>query len=176
MEQGDAVVVPLITDALRGVTHSRFFESERGFQAEFLANLREALPAAGLPGDAIVEQEYQKRLKEHGIRRRPDIIIHVPTPPGGNRSQGNFAALALKLSAGVAKAREDFAGLDAILRTLDYPLGVFVNIASQKTHAEHYRGQFSDRIHCFAVWRNEGQVHVRHAYYRGTSLVEEAAE
>jgi hypothetical protein len=166
-------MVPMIVEALRGVTHPRFFDSERGFQAEFLANLRVALPNAGLLGDAIVEQEYQKRLKVHGIRRRPDIIIHVPTPPGGSRRQSNFVAFALKLAAGTAKARRDLEALDAILRALDYPFGVFVNIASQKTHADQYRGLFPDRIHCFAVWRNAGQVRVRHAYYRGTRLMEE---
>lgn len=167
-------MVRIIKDALHRVTPARFFESERGFQAEFLANLRATLPAARLPGDPIVEQEYQKRLKEHGIRLRPDIIIHVPTLPGGDRREGNFAAFALKLAAGTAKARMAFEALDAVLHALDYPLGVFVNIASQKTHAEQYRGQYPDRIHCFAVWRNEDQVHLRHAYYRGTSLVEEA--
>lgn len=167
-------MVRIITDALRGVTHARFYESERAFQAEFLAILRAALPAAGLPGDAIIEQEYQKRLKEHGIRRRPDIIIHVPTLPGGNRREGNFAAFALKLAAGATKARKDFDALDAVLGALDYPLGVFVNIASPKTHAKEYRGSFLDRIHCFAVWRSEAQVHVRHAYYRGATLIEGA--
>lgn len=36
----------------------------------------------GLANEAIIEQEYQKRLAEHGITFRPDIIIHVPTAPG----------------------------------------------------------------------------------------------
>ncbi len=48
-------MVPMNMEALRGVTHPRFFDSERGFQAEFLANLRTALPNAGLPGEVAPE-------------------------------------------------------------------------------------------------------------------------
>lgn len=97
-------VIPIIVEALRGVTQPRFFATERGFQGEFLAQLRARLPNAGLPGDAIIEQEYQKRLQDHGINIRPDIIIHVPTPAGGNRRKGNFAVFELNLRAGPAEA------------------------------------------------------------------------
>jgi hypothetical protein len=44
--------------------------------------MRSAMPVLALDGDAIVEQGYQKRMRDHGIDRRPDIIIHVPTPGG----------------------------------------------------------------------------------------------
>lgn len=167
-------MIPVIVEALRAVTNARFFRTERGFQAEFLANLRAALPALGLPGDAIVEQEYQKHLRLHGIRRRPDVIIHVPTQEGGSRREGNFAVFALKLAASPAKARSDFDALDAIIQALDYPLAVFINIAAKSTHAEHYRGAFHSRLHCFAVYRSEAGSQVRHAYYNGTRFVEEA--
>jgi hypothetical protein len=169
-------VIPVIVGALRAIVNPRFFETERGFQAEFLANLRAALPALGLPGDAIVEQEYQKRFRTHGIKRRPDVIIHVPTLLGGNRREGNFAVFALKLTAGPARARSDFDALDAIIRALDYPLGVFINIAAKKTHAEHYQGAFPSRLHWFAVYRSEEGAQVRHAYYNGTRFVEEASK
>jgi hypothetical protein len=82
---------------------------------------------------SIVEQEYQKRLPDHGIRVRPDIIIHIPTLVGGNRRLGNFAVFELNLRAGEIEAREDFANLDAVLGALDYPLGVFINIDSTHT-------------------------------------------
>ena len=75
-------MIPAIVTALRAVSKPRFFETERGYQGEFLAELRAALPALGPPGDIIVEQEYQKTLPRHNINIRPDIIVHVPTADG----------------------------------------------------------------------------------------------
>jgi len=115
------------------VTHPRFFETERGFQGAFQANLQAALGDTAHP-DAIVEEEYQKRIKIHGIRRRPDIIIHVPTASGGNRRDGNVAVFALKLAATQAAARRDFDALDAMFTALHYPFGAFVNIGNGRTH------------------------------------------
>ena len=171
-----AALVPIVLECLGGVRQARFFETERGYQGELLAELRARLTRADLPGGAIVEQEYQKRLPEHGIKVRPDLIIHLPTPPGGNRRRGNFAVFELKLRAGKNQAREDFANLDAVLSALDYPLGVFVNIASNETHAAQYGGPFRARLHFFAVRRAAGQVQVRHSYYRQRSLREELHE
>ena len=67
-------MVKIIVESLRCVRAARFFETERGYQGEFLAELRVKLPHAGLPGDAIVEQEYQKRLPAHGVKVRPDVM------------------------------------------------------------------------------------------------------
>jgi hypothetical protein len=167
-------VIDVVARSLASVTQPRFYETERGFQGEFLAIFRAALPAAGLPGDAIVEQEYQKRLREHGITVRPDIIVHIPTPVGGNRRRGNFAVFELKLAARAAEAQEDFASLDAVLGALDYPLGIFVNIAAPETHAELYGGPFPGRIHCFAVQLIQRRVRVAHAWFNGTRFVEGA--
>jgi len=174
--RGSARVVPIIVECLKSVRQARFFETERGYQGEFLAELRARLPQAGLPGDAIVEQEYQKRLPHHGIRSRPDIIIHIPTPAGGNRRQGNFAAFELKVRAGRAEAREAFENLNALLGALDYPLGVFVNVGSAHTQAAHYGGRLRGRLHFFAVRQAGRAVQVRHAYYRDGALIEEAQE
>ena len=46
----------------------------------------------------IVKQEYQKRMKEHGFRIRPNIIIHVPFKNTGfaSRHEGNFVVIELK--------------------------------------------------------------------------------
>jgi len=165
-------MIDAIAQSLRTITHPRFYETERGFQGEFLVSLRRVLPDIGLPGDAIVEQEYQKRVLDHGIKIRPDIIIHVPTPSGSDRRRGNFVAFELKLAARTKDALEDFGNLDEIIAALDYPLGIFVNIASAHTYADIYGGRFPDRIRCFAVQLAEGGVRVRHACFDGTGFVE----
>ena len=166
-------MIPTITACMRRITRPRFFETELGFQGELLAELRGALPRAGLPGDAVVEQEYQKRLRDHGINVRPDLIVHVQTPTGGNRRQNNFVVFELNHQAGPKEVREDFDNLDAVLRALDYPLGVFVNVASGRTQAAHYRGPFRDRVHFFAVRLRNNAVELRHECYDGDTLVEE---
>ncbi len=155
-------MIEVIAASLKKVVHPRFFETERGFQGELLATLRGALPAVGLPGDAIVEQKYQKRLQEHEITVRPDIIVHVPTAAGANRRERNFAVLELKRMASESGARGDFASLDAVLGALDYPLGVFVNIAGNSTHVDQYSGPFPERIHCFSVQLTREGVLIRH--------------
>ena len=165
-------MIPTITATLRAVSTARFFNTERGYQGEFLAELRKALPALGLPGDAIVEQEYQKTLPAHKIKVRPDIIVHVPTPAGGNRAADNFAVFELKRRASTAEAREDFGSLDAVIAALNYPLGVFVNIDSEQTRAADYAGPYRDRIHFFAVRLVDGVVTIRHAQYTANGLVE----
>lgn len=165
-------MIPTIVTALRGVTAPRFFETERGYQGELLARLHAALPEIGLPGGVIVEQEYQKRFKEHGITVRPDIIIHVPTPEGHNRRKGNFVVFELKRRATLDNAQEDFGSLDAVIRALDYPLGVFVNIDSDDTHARLYQGAYGERIHFFAVRLVDEAVQLRHAHCAGDQLIE----
>ena len=105
------------------------------------------------PDNAIWEQEYQKTLKNHGVNIRPDIIIHIPYEVGiyDNRASGNFIVIQLKLNAYVRKAREDFDKLDLMFEKLDYPLGIFLNIASTKTFLDQYEGSYPKRLHCFAV-------------------------
>ncbi len=166
-------MIATISECLQRIRYPRFFDTELGFQGELLAELRAALPELGLPGDAVVEQEYQKRLREHGINVRPDLIIHVQTPPGGNRRENNFVVFELNRKAGPAEVQEDFNNLDTILAALDYPLGVFINVASGRTQAIHYRGPFRDRMHFFAVRLRKNIVEVRHGYYGGGTIVEE---
>jgi hypothetical protein len=169
MENG---MIPTIVTALRGVTHARFYNTERGYQGELLAELRLALPELALDGDAVVEQEYQKRMRDHGIDRRPDIIIHVPTSEGGDRRAGNLAVFELNFRAGPKEAQEDFDNLDTVIAGLNYPLGIFVNIDSVRTQAAHYAGPHRDRIHFFAVRLVDGVLGVRHAYWDGVQLFE----
>jgi hypothetical protein len=167
-------VLTIIQQALRNVRNSQFFTNELGYQGEFLAEIRRLLPHAGLPDNTIVQQEYQKRLADHGINVRPDIIIHVPTAPRGDRTRENFAVFELNRSAGPAEVQEDFDNLDTVLNALGYPLAVFVNIASRRTQAMHYRGDFKDRLHCFAVRLANARLLLQHAYWVDNELTEES--
>jgi hypothetical protein len=167
-------VIEAVVQALSAVTNARFFETERGFQGAFQANLAIAL-GDRVPPEAIVEEEYQKRIRIHGIRRRPDVIVHTPTQPGGDRCAGNFAVFALKLRATPSEARQDFDALDAMFAALRYPFGAFINIGDDRTHAEQYGGAFPERIHSFAAWQNNGHTHVRHAWHDNGRLRHEDA-
>lgn len=151
-----------IEEALRAVTHPRFYESERGFQGEFLAQLRRVIPDKLLPLDAVIEQEYQKRLDYHRLRVRPDIIIHEPFDAGRftSREQGNIAVLELKLAASRREAADDFDSLMSMIDALAYPLGVFINVASAQTHADALPEQAKGRIACFATALVDGSVQV----------------
>jgi hypothetical protein len=166
----DEQVIPTIVIALRQVVHPRFFANERGFQGQFQANLQ---AAGAIPPNAILEEEHQKTLARHGIRRRPDLTLHVPTPVGGNVRVGNFAVFELKRTASAAEAREDFNALDDVVGCLDYPLGVFINIDDHRTHADQYNGRFRDRLHFLSVRREGGQTLVLSAHYGANGLIEE---
>lgn len=162
-------MIPLIVQALKLVVHPRFFENERGFQGQFQAHLQHAGAA---PVDAIVEEEHQKTIGRHGITRRPDIIIHVPTPDGGNVRLGNFAVFALKRRASAAEAADDFEALDDMIDALDYQLAVFVNVDDTRTHSAEYAGTHQDRLHFFAIRLENGTSHVRYAHFENGQRVE----
>jgi hypothetical protein len=142
-----------IRDSLVGITASRFYETERGFQGELIAELRKRLTDSVLPGGAILEQEYQKRLKTHGIDIRPDIIIHEPFDQAlhTSRRSGNHAVFELKRRASDADASHAFNSLVRMLQVLDYPIGIFVNIDSDATFSASVPEDFHDRIVCFAI-------------------------
>jgi len=146
----------IMNDALASIREPRLFETERGYQGELLAMLRPRLVGAALPGDAIIEQEYQKRINDHGIRIRPDIIIHVPFEPGAsqNRREGNFVAVEIKRKS--ADAEQAFDSLRQISEALNYALAIFVNIDSDKTHIELCPPGIAERTVCFAVRLQDG--------------------
>jgi hypothetical protein len=136
-------------ESLLAVSHPRFFETERGFQGQLLVELNSRLQCEG----SVVEQEYQKRMRDHGLTIRPDIIAHVPFDPELHRSrrEGNFVVVELKLRADQEAAFEDFGNLALMCAKLDYPLGIFVNIDSDATHLEQFDGDLKSRLHAFAV-------------------------
>jgi hypothetical protein len=129
------------------------YEDERAFQGEFYAHLHHRLKGMVLPEGAMLREEYQKRLLDHGLRIRPDIILHEPFHPDkhAGRDDGNHAVLELKRRAGPAAANQAVESLVAMIDILRYPLGVFINVDSAKTRAELIPQAYRARITCFAV-------------------------
>ncbi|PLT19472.1 hypothetical protein CXP34_05765 [Ralstonia mannitolilytica] len=166
MIRGDAmdrdIFLEHLTTAFRAITTPRFYETERGFQGELLAGLQRAIPAGFLPDRTIIEQEYQKRLLVHGLAVRPDIIVHEPFDSSRHRSrrERNVAVMELKLAATAESAAADMESLVRMMEILEYPLAVFLNIASEVTHADVVPAAWRERIACFAVSLRNGEAHV----------------
>jgi hypothetical protein len=160
----DSEIIACIRDSLSAITAPRFYQTERGFQGELLVQLSRRLP---LLDQEIVEQEHQKRLRDHGLTIRPDIIIHEPFDPARHaaRTEGNRAVMELKLNATRAEAAEDLESLAVMIQVLRYPLGVFVNIASSVTYADLVPRAARGRVVAFAVTLKDGKP----------SLIEERA-
>lgn len=146
-------LLDVIAAALASVTDPHYYEDERGFQGEFYAQLRLRLRDMVLPEGALLREEYQKRLAEHGLRIRPDIILHEPFDPARHRGrdEGNHAVMELKRRATPGTAADAFTNLVAMIDALHYPLGVFINIDSPKTWAESVPEAHRTRIVCLAV-------------------------
>jgi hypothetical protein len=103
-------------------------------------------------------------MRAHGIRIRPDIIIHVPFERDGmeRREQGNFVAIELKRRAGTKTAAKAFANLELMKVRLNYPLTIFINVDSAVTHRELCPERIADQTVCMAVELREGRtvVHI----------------
>jgi len=162
-------LVTITYQAITQVKHPRFWETERGFHGEFHAVLREILISERIVGylGPILEQEYQKS-RHHGISQRPDTILHLPAKQWGlRRQEGNFAVWALKHRSLETEAREDFQRLDEMFTKLKYPLGFFINIGSQRTFENIYRGDYAKRVHCISCCLNaDGTLSLSHAQPR----------
>jgi hypothetical protein len=139
--------------ALKRVSESRFYESERGYQGACYSALTGALKDLKLlPYRMIVEMEYQKSAAKHGLTQRPDIIVHLPTEHGSpSVNKNNLLVIAMKHRASSNAAMADFEKLDDIMRRLDYEFGVFINVDSILHHADSYHGRYPKRMHCYAV-------------------------
>jgi hypothetical protein len=103
----------LLQQALENIREEQLFNDERGFQGALLQELGKRLPEGMRPEDPMLQQEYQKRMFRHGIRIRPDIIIHVPFERGvaGSQEEGNYVAMELKRRATSKTARGAFTNL-----------------------------------------------------------------
>jgi hypothetical protein len=146
---------------MEAIVEPRFFETERGYQGELLAELRARLHDIGLPDDPVIEQEYQKRLREHGLTIRPDLIVHIPFDRGAtqDRRDGNFVAIEIKRDRN--KVREAFASLAAIERALDYALTILIVVDSAETFAEQCPPDIARKTVCFAARLEDGRPVVR---------------
>ncbi|MEH6416204.1 hypothetical protein [Pseudomonas sp. CGJS7] len=142
-----------IAMSLAAVRTPHYYEDERGFQGEFYAQLHRQLQDVILPEGAILREEYQKRLLQHGLKIRPDIILHEPFNPDRHhgRDDGNHAVMELKRRAKRRDAIDAFKNLISMIDTLRYPLGVFINIDSLTTWAELVPEDYRSRITCLAV-------------------------
>ena len=164
-------MVELVIEALGGVRNSRFFETERGYQGDLIANLKRVLDAHQSEyeildmNEVIVEQEYQKTLERHGLRYRPDIIVHRPATGDGDVREGNVCILECKLEATVHQARQDFRKMDQFFEVLHYRQEIFININSENAFGEEYNGEFRERIHFFAASENQGIVCLHHQWF-----------
>ncbi|MFC2077968.1 hypothetical protein ACFLTM_04090 [Candidatus Bipolaricaulota bacterium] len=169
----ERLVIQATTEALLSVRNQRFFKSERGYQGRFYCCLQAELEKHGfLQDDDIIEMEYQKG-ERHDLGQRPDIIFHVPAEISrAPVTENNYAVWALKIGANARKAKEDFDKLDQMFSRLHYPLGIFINIGSEKHHLDAYDGPYAERIHAFAVSLLGGAITVQQAFLKGGSLVE----
>ena len=154
-------IVQAIKESLLEITHERFYETERGFQGEFGSELRSRLPKLELEG-AIVEQEYQKRIRHHGFQTRPDLIIHIPfeETEHSSRSEGNFLVIEFKRRASRMDARADYENLHEMCEKLGYPLAVFINIDTEETYIEECIQPSQAKIYAFSVSLRDGEVQI----------------
>lgn len=154
-------ILNIFRDSLQAITDPHYFRDERGFQGQLLTQLHNRMQIRQIfPGEPIVQQEYQKTLEQHGITIRPDIIIHIPFERGdfNNRTQGNYTIIQLKRRAIKTKVLEDFRKIDLMFQHLNYPIGIFLNVDSNRTYYDAYSGNYRCRLHCFAIRLENGAV------------------
>lgn len=148
-------------NSLKAINEKHFFSREMGYQGRLLSELEKRINIKRtFLGNIAVDQEYQKALKKHGINKRPDLIIHVPyiEKIHPSRRHGNYVVIQLKLCASEKRAKEDFKKMDLMYKKLDYPLGIFLNVNSDKTFFDSYSGDYKERLHCFAVKLADNKV------------------
>lgn len=157
------VFVDALIAALGSINEPLLFGDERGYQGQLLQELAIRYMSGGFPDDPIVQQEYQKTLPLHGIRIRPDIIVHVPFGRGGlaNRHQGNFVTIELKRDAGEKAACQAFGNLQLMKDALAYPLTIFINIDSDLTHFNLCPDSISGQTICFSVCLVDGAPNLK---------------
>lgn len=165
-------IVEITTESLLAIHHIRYFHTERGFQGELIRELNNRIEGIFPPG-TIAEQEYSKSISRHGTSQRPDIVLHVPAEYSGlGIKENNFAIFALKLNAESDDAIDDFNKMDIMFQQLNYQLGFFININSNKHHLEHYSGPYRSCIHGYSVLLNKGQPIVNHSFFNNGTIFE----
>ena len=133
--------IETLIKAIKRIKEPRLFNSERGYQGQLKSELDRLLEVRDPQFDhPLVEEEYQKSAEHHGINLRPDIIIHIPFDRGVSptRKHDNFLVILLKLAANEIKAFENFEALETICSGLNYPIGVAVNVRSNRLFLQKY--------------------------------------
>lgn len=157
-------------EAIKATSNPRFFNTERGYVGELSHQLQIlAKDDPAYPLEAIFEQEVQKRtLKHHGVRQRPDLLIHIPLEAGLSESprDNNFVVFGFKLNGKQLAVESDFRKLDEMFESLNYETGVFINVgAFPNTFLDGYKSNNLEKIHEFSVGLVDGEVRIRHCYY-----------
>lgn len=166
-----SLIMAIIVEAIKQIRSPRLFNSERGFRGQLQSNLNRLLREKNLTSNrTLIEEEYQKRIPDHGISYRPDIIIHIPFEEGitKTRREGNFVAFELKLHANENDALGDFCKLNDYITLLKYPLGVFVNIGSEKSFIELVP---NNKIHVLNVLKDKQDVIIVHSYLKNGKAI-----
>jgi hypothetical protein len=163
----------VVIQALKSIDNDRFFVTERGYQGELSTKIINILTQSGLlPNNAIIEQEYQKTMNNHGLKHRPDILLHIPFKAGitTNRRQGNFVAIELKLNTTKTKAKRDIAKLNDYIQILNYPLAIFINVSGTYDFSNVIT---DERIHCFNIVKNEKALTLTHYFLNNNRIISE---
>ncbi len=166
--------IEIIINALKEIKSPRFFNTERGFQGEFKSALGKILLEQNIfPDEAIIEEEYQKSLKFHGIRQRPDLVIHVPVISShfNNRKENNYIVFAFKLSGDKNKVMKDLEKLEEMIDKLSYSFGIFININSTNCFLEEYHGPYKHKLHEFCIKQFNGRIKLRYAHFQAGKII-----
>lgn len=166
--------IEIVITALKEINSPRFFKTERGFQGRFAIALYKILGENNIFQDGtIIEEEYQKKLKLHGIKQRPDLIIHVPieSSHSSNRKENNYVVFAFKLSGNKTKVMKDFEKLNELIEKLDYSLGIFININSLNSFLGEYQGPNKDKLHEFCIKQINGKLKLRYAHFQEEKII-----
>jgi len=145
--------IELLELSLKEIVNPRFYQTERGYQGELNGLLSQKLKGLGEQSNLISENEYQKKESEHGLKIRPDIIIHEPfnSEYHEERTSGNFIVVELKLNGSLKGVKMDFENIDSMIDELEYKRGVFININSKENFSENYEGVHRDKLNFYAV-------------------------
>ncbi len=167
-------IIQFTVQALSNISNPRLYKSERGFQGELTSELKQILKIQGLlDNNYLLEEEYQKKRDVHLTTQRPDIIFHLPVDVSGAPPDlNNFAVWELKLRAGTRESIKDFDKLDVMFEQLNYSVGIFVNISSQRHLLEYYQGSFNDRIVSFATMLDDDEISVIQGNFVNDRLIE----
>jgi len=162
------LIIQMVLTSLYEISSPRFFNTERGFQGRFLISFNKQLEERKIfPEGTIIEEEYQKSNKLHGIKQRPDLLVHIPieSSTSSNRKENNFIAFEFKLNGNKVKVLKDFDKLDEMIIKLHYNYGIFININSLNSFLADYEGTNKDKLQEFCIKQLDGKLKLRYAYF-----------